>query len=58
MHAHIHATPERTQAPAQMLRGVAGPCAPLGGEVAASSRKTWFSGWDKDFGSFVGGGPV
>ncbi|HEX6042161.1 hypothetical protein [Longimicrobium sp.] len=36
MHVHANATPERTQAPAQMLRGVAGSCAPLAGSVAPS----------------------
>lgn len=34
MHAHTFATPERMQAPSQMLRGVAGTCAPVAGVAA------------------------
>jgi hypothetical protein len=36
MHAHDYPTPERTQAPAQMLRGVANACARLAGGTARS----------------------
>lgn len=55
MHAHSYATPERTQAPAQMLRGVAGACAPLAGGVGRSRELPGFSG--RVWGSidFVGG---
>lgn len=36
MHAHSFATPERTLAPSQMLRGVAGACAVAAGNEAPS----------------------
>jgi hypothetical protein len=73
MHAHAFATQERTQAPPQMLRGVAGGCAPLAarglrdssfGEVgrvektAYPSTASWIGGSDRDFGSSAGGGLV
>lgn len=36
MHAHTFATQERTPAPSQNLRGVAGSCAPVAGFAAPS----------------------
>ena len=36
MHAHVFPTQERTLAPSQNLRGVAGTCAPVAGFAAPS----------------------
>lgn len=40
MHAHFLATPERTLAPSQMLRGVAGACVAVAGTPAPSITRS------------------
>jgi hypothetical protein len=40
MHAHTFATQERTPAPSQILRGVAGSCAPVAGRKASSLTRS------------------
>lgn len=73
MQAHAFATQERTHAPPQMLRGVAGCCVPVAArglrdtslgkagrveKTAYPSTASWIGGTDGDFGSSAGGGPV
>lgn len=74
MQHHTFATQERTTAPSQSLRGMAGPCATAKGISAKPSTRglrarldsryplarAAFGGqdWSVDFGSLVEGGPV
>jgi hypothetical protein len=39
MHAHSFVTQERTQAPSQSMRGVAGSCAPVEGVTASCTLR-------------------
>jgi hypothetical protein len=40
MHAHSFATQKRTPAPSQILRGVAGSCAPVAGVETSSIKRS------------------